>query len=66
MDAQDDYGKTALMRTASSNREGTAKLLIESGADMNAKDNGGKTALMIAEEYYVAKVIALLKAAGAQ
>ena len=43
-----------------------AKLLIEAGADVNARAINGYTALMIAEKYNASDVIALLKAAGAQ
>ena len=43
-----------------------ATLLIEAGANINAKNYGGKTALMLAEENNAADVIELLKAAGAK
>ncbi|MDE6719224.1 MAG: hypothetical protein K2J68_05140, partial [Treponemataceae bacterium] len=43
-----------------------ANLLIEAGADLNAKDYKDRTALMLAEEKEAAEVIALLKAAGAK
>lgn len=46
IDVQDVFGNTALMSTQTTEQ---TKLLIEAGADANAKDNYGKTALDFAE-----------------
>ncbi|MDE7227882.1 MAG: ankyrin repeat domain-containing protein, partial [Treponemataceae bacterium] len=59
-------GTTALMNTTWRDSQDVAKLLIETGADVNAKDDDGRTALMLAEERKAADVAALLKAAGAK
>ena len=44
----DKDGYTALMKAAWRGREKTAKQLLEHGADVNAKNNDGRTALMVA------------------
>ncbi|MDE7292242.1 MAG: ankyrin repeat domain-containing protein, partial [Treponemataceae bacterium] len=59
-------GTTALMNTTWRDSQDVAKLLIETGADVNAKDKYGRTALMLAEERKAADVAALLKATGAK
>ena len=38
VDARDDQGRTALLVATRANQVATAKLLIEAGADVNAKD----------------------------
>ena len=43
-----------------------AKILIENGADVNAKNNIGETALMWASEREYAEIVKLLKNAGAK
>ena len=45
-----DNGKTALMSAAMYNAVDAAKLLIASGANINAKDKNDKTALTYAVE----------------
>ena len=47
----DETGSTALMRAAHRGYEKTAKLLLEHGADVNAKDKDGATALMLATSH---------------
>ena len=42
------------------------KLLLEKGADINIRDNGGKTALMFASEKGRSEIIKLLKTHGAK
>ncbi|MBD5428671.1 MAG: ankyrin repeat domain-containing protein, partial [Treponema sp.] len=43
-----------------------AKLLIEAGADVNARDKDGRSAVWWAKNRKAKDVIALLKAAGAK
>ena len=60
-------GRTALMSAAHRNAVDVAKLLIASGADMNAKDDKGKTALTCALESDASDVAdILLNAVGAR
>ena len=47
MNAKNNYGITALMIAAIHNISEIAKLVIDSGADLNIQDNKGQTALMI-------------------
>lgn len=47
-DAKDDAGKTALMYAADGGNAPVAGLLVAKGADVNARDNGDRTALMAA------------------
>jgi ankyrin repeat protein len=44
----------------------TVQVLLAKGADVNASDSEGKTALMLATERDNAKLIELLRQAGAQ
>jgi hypothetical protein len=60
--ARDEYGETALIDTVS---DSIAELLINAGANVNAKNKEGKTALIeAAEQNYVDKLRVLLKAPG--
>lgn len=62
LEARDKRGNTALMETVS---DSIAKLLIGAGAEVNAEDKKGQTALiMAAERNYVAKLAALVRAPG--
>ncbi len=54
--------KTAL-GAAATYRETT---LLEAGADVNAKDNDGSTALMTGEEVGHTEIVEMLKKAGAK
>jgi TonB family protein len=62
LEARDESGDTALMETVS---ECIAELLIEAGANVNAEDKQGQTALIkAAERNYVDKLAVLLGAPG--
>jgi ankyrin repeat protein len=66
-DAYDSLGeyKTALMCAADWNNPDCAAILIKNGADMNYKNNAGKSALDYAEEKVHAGVIDVMKQATA-
>jgi ankyrin repeat protein len=57
---------TALMWAAAYGKLDSVKLLIARGADVDAKDNRGKTALTIAIEEKQGAVVDALRAAGAR
>lgn len=57
-------GETFLMQAVNMRPE-TAKLLIQSGADVNAKDDFGRTALMYAAKFYNARLVKTLLDHGA-
>ncbi|MCH5294206.1 MAG: hypothetical protein J1E07_10775, partial [Treponema sp.] len=54
------------MYTAYNDSVDVAQVLIEAGADVNAKSNSGKTVLMFASNYDAPNVQKLLRAAGAR
>jgi hypothetical protein len=59
-------GTTDLMLEAAYGRTDTVQALLEQGADVNAKDNYGITALIFAEGMGHAEIIRMLKKAGAK
>ncbi|MGO9589038.1 MAG: TonB family protein [Candidatus Acidiferrales bacterium] len=62
LEIRDKYGETALIRTVS---DSIAELLIKAGADVNAHDNDGNTALIqAAENNFTDKLEMLVKAPG--
>jgi ankyrin repeat protein len=65
VNAKTDSGFVALFWAARYGHDGVTKVLIENGADVNVKDNDGVTALQWATTNQQAKVVGLLKAAGA-
>jgi ankyrin repeat protein len=60
-----DY-RTLLMRAVFQNRAGLVELLLKAGADINAKTNGGDTALVIAAKFCRTGITELLLNAGAE
>jgi len=65
VNARNNYGETALMRTALNGHAEVAALLIDAGADVDAKDDYGGTALMWAAWRGNAEEVKLLIDAGA-
>jgi len=62
LEARNDYGETALIATVS---DSIAEILVKAGANVNAQDKNGRTALMVAaENNYVDKLEVLVKAKG--
>ena len=64
--AKAKYGETALIWAARNNSYEVEKLLIEKGADVNAKTKGGATALAMAQDKGHSEIVALLKNHGAR
>lgn len=64
---RDNHGWTALMRAATFEirLENTVKLLLNNGANVNARLKDGKTALTLAKEQRNADIVRLLLDAGA-
>ena len=65
MNAKNRLGITALMRAAQNGQRDIVKALIEAKADVNAKNNDGDTALIVAQRQNYTKMVHLLKSAGA-
>ncbi|HEV3167917.1 MAG TPA: ankyrin repeat domain-containing protein [Isosphaeraceae bacterium] len=63
--ARTEPGFVALLWAARYGHDGVAKVLIDHGADVRAKDKDGLTALRWADTNQQTKVVALLRAAGA-
>ncbi|MCP4647305.1 MAG: ankyrin repeat domain-containing protein [bacterium] len=62
--AKNEFGRTALMKAAYWGLEEIVKLLVEAGADINAQDEKGETALDMSRTR--AKVVEFLKTKGAK
>ena len=56
----------ALMWAAQYNSVDAAKVLIKAGVDVNTRNNNGKTALIVAEDYGSEDMMELLEAVGVQ
>ncbi|MBQ3456518.1 MAG: ankyrin repeat domain-containing protein, partial [Synergistaceae bacterium] len=52
LNANDKYGRTALIEAATWRRTETVNALIQAGSNVKHKDNSGKTALDYARENY--------------
>ena len=59
-------GFTPLINAAQYGSKDCVAILLDHGADINAKTNGGQTALNLAEEYGHPAVAELLKSRGAE
>jgi hypothetical protein len=57
-------GGTALMLAAANDHTETVKLLLDRGADINVRDNEGKTALVWAREKGHPEIVQLIEAAS--
>ncbi len=66
VNAQDDYGHSALIEATLIEDSKIIQYLIDHGADVNIKDNQGVTALSVAQHYGYRDVIDLLNKAGAK
>ncbi|MBI3652859.1 MAG: ankyrin repeat domain-containing protein [Acidobacteria bacterium] len=66
VDAGLDDGRTPLMLAVTIGVPGIVKLLIDAGANLNLRDQHGKTALQWAMESDNNNMIELLKKAGAK
>lgn len=68
VDARDEDGRTPLMHAVLAERPNpeVIKLLVERGADVNAADNSGWTALHFAGQDQKAEVVRALLGAGAE
>jgi ankyrin repeat protein len=72
-DKNDDKGKTVLESVArlvfsaiSNENTEVVSLLLKNGADVNAKDNAGRKALMCATQHNKPEIISILKQYGAK
>jgi len=63
---RDAFQRTPLMAAVEAGARGTAELLVQSGADVNAVDRGGVSALMLAAAQKNIEVTQLLLKAGAR
>jgi ankyrin repeat protein len=63
---KDAFGRTLLFEAARCDAPGAVRLLLRSGADVNATDEFGVTPLMVAAEQPDAEITRMLLAAGAR
>jgi ankyrin repeat protein len=66
VNAQTNNGWTPLMIAAQSGQANTVKVLLDAGANMNLKNNEGKTALTVAFKQEGNRVVPLLESAAAR
>ena len=65
-DARKTAFRPALLGAAYNGHTDIVKILLEAGADVNARDGYGLTALQLAEKYRRAEIVEILKKAGAR
>lgn len=61
VNAQDEYGRTALMKAAERGNLEVVKFFIDKGLDVNAKDKNGQTAVSLASVYDHSQIVQHLK-----
>ena len=66
VNAEDNYGQTALIVATALGHTDAVRALIEAGADVNARSKQGATALMVAQGAGQNEVVGILKKAGAK
>ena len=66
VNAEDDYGITALMCASENGHTEIVSMLLEKGADVHAKDNDGTTALMFAHQEGYTDIVRMLIQNGAK
>ena len=66
VDAEDECGRTALMRAAYDGDTDTVRTLLGRGANVNARDVADATALTMAISGGCDEIVQLLKGAGAE
>ena len=65
VNAEDDYGITALMCASENGHTEIVSMLLEKGADVNAECDEGRTALMWASVYGHTEIVSMLLEVGA-
>lgn len=62
VNAQDIFGQSLVFWAAAQGHEDIVKLLLKAGADRNLEDTDGRTPLVMAKNYKLAKIVKMLSA----